>query len=97
MSNGQRCCILGVCCPPDSPEQKKALAEEIAENVQLGGEGTYQGHLFAPSFAVSSFILDTYDLVPKGVGKAIVTAYGPEFAKVRFRKDVIEIAEPGEV
>jgi hypothetical protein len=29
MSNGEVCCILGVCCPPGSAEQRTALVHEI--------------------------------------------------------------------
>jgi hypothetical protein len=29
MSNGEVCCILGVCCPPGSAAQREALAHEI--------------------------------------------------------------------
>lgn len=36
MSNGRACCILGVCCPPGSPEQEAALAEEIAHSKGWG-------------------------------------------------------------
>lgn len=29
MSNGEVCCILGVCCPPGSSEQREALIREV--------------------------------------------------------------------
>jgi len=29
MSNGEVCCILGVCCPPGSDAQHEALVHEI--------------------------------------------------------------------
>ena len=29
MSNGEVCCILGVCCPPGSAEQLAALTDSI--------------------------------------------------------------------
>ena len=29
MSNGEVCCILGVCCPPGSVEQREALVHMI--------------------------------------------------------------------
>lgn len=29
MSNGEVCCILGVCCPPGSAAQREALVHEI--------------------------------------------------------------------
>ncbi len=31
MSNGQVCCILGVCCPPGSPAQVEALTAWVRE------------------------------------------------------------------
>lgn len=30
--NGEVCCILGICCPPDSPERIAALAREIGKD-----------------------------------------------------------------
>lgn len=79
MSNGIRCCILGPCCPPPppgpdgkgprvSPDAIAALAKEL-EPVTGNSE------------AVAAFIFEHYDLVPAGVGTAIVNAYAPEFAK----------------
>ena len=32
MSNGEVCCILGVCCPPGSTEQKDALVAMIRKS-----------------------------------------------------------------
>ncbi len=32
MSNGEVCCILGVCCPPGSLDQQMALAHEIQKH-----------------------------------------------------------------
>lgn len=29
MSNGEVCCILGVCCPPGSEAQRTALVHEV--------------------------------------------------------------------
>jgi len=29
MSNGEVCCILGVCCPPGSDAQRQALVHEV--------------------------------------------------------------------
>lgn len=64
--NGLANCLYAICCPPDSPEQLKALATEIASNVELGGGGTYKGALMSPHTAVAAYILDTFDLAPKG-------------------------------
>ncbi len=32
MSNGEVCCILGVCCPPESAAQRDALATSIKKH-----------------------------------------------------------------
>lgn len=32
MSNGEVCCILGVCCPPGSAAQRVALATSIKKH-----------------------------------------------------------------
>jgi hypothetical protein len=66
MANGQRNCILWICCPPGSEESAKALAKEIAAEVRLGGGAEYKGEVFAPPYAVARFILDNFDLAPKG-------------------------------
>jgi hypothetical protein len=77
MSNGIRCCILGPCCPPPppvaggprvAPEAVAALAKEL-EPVTGNSKG------------VAAFLFEHYDLVPAGVGTAILNAYAPEFAK----------------
>lgn len=78
MSNGQRCCVLGPCCPPPpvatstiarvAPEAIAALAKELEP-------------VTGNSKAVATFIFENYDLVPPGVGVAIVNAYAPEFEK----------------
>lgn len=75
MSNGaQRCCILGICCPPPGgrAQQEDLLAHHLAE--ADNGECSYE--------EMAKFLLDNFDLVPKGVGAAIVEAYRPEFAKL---------------
>jgi len=71
MSNGKRCCALGVCCPPDSDEQRAAALEEVVDG--CGADATPE--------TVVNFLMSEYDLVPKGVGEAIVNAYDPEFKK----------------
>lgn len=57
------CCLLGVCCPP--AKQERALAEFI---------GAAGGSDFA-----ATELLRQFDLVPKGVGDALVAAYRPMF------------------
>jgi len=74
MSNGHVCCILGVCCPPPGGRKaaSKALAEEMAG--YFSGKESYQ--------QMAEWLLENFDLVPRGVGEAIVEAYRPEFAKL---------------
>ena len=55
MSNGEVCCILGVCCPP------AAAKEKLATELQRIGGGDKATHA-----ACAAWILDTFDLAPKG-------------------------------
>lgn len=32
--NGEVCCILGICCPPESAARVEALAKEIAKDLK---------------------------------------------------------------
>lgn len=57
MANGDVCCILGVCCPPRSPDQTSALAREL---VAAGVLDETQ------AAAVAAWILESYDLAPPG-------------------------------
>jgi len=68
MSNGQQCCALDLpCCkPPGNP--RGAVAKMVHDCSVLGYE---------QSFVVADAILAEYDLVPKGVGTAIVKGYAP--------------------
>ena len=66
MANGHGNCIFAVCCPPGSEGQADALTGEIAAAVSLGGGAEYQGETLAPAYAVARFVLDRYDLAPKG-------------------------------
>ena len=74
MSNGHGCCILAVCCPP-GPRSRAALAHEISQHFGWSEEFTGTAQQLA------EWLFDRYDLVPKGVGEAIVNAYGPHFAE----------------
>lgn len=56
-SNGHANCILAVCCPPSSEEQKIALATEMSENLGLTPKYHYE---------TASWIIDNFDLAPKG-------------------------------
>lgn len=51
--NGEVCCILGVCCPARSLEQRAALAHELARAFPT---------IDAP--AVAEWLLTQFDLAP---------------------------------
>lgn len=83
--NGHVCCILGVCCvPPEKrDEQVQALADEIEKS--LGPDATKTDTTTGNAYAVAQLVLDNFDLVPKGLGEAVVAAYTPHFAQ-KFKK-----------
>lgn len=56
MSNGHANCVLAVCCPPKSREQKNALAQMMAE--ALRGTEDYS--------AIAGWVVDNFDLAPSG-------------------------------
>lgn len=56
--NGHANCIYAICCPPNSPQQISALAEEMmAAGLGLTEESTY---------AVAAWVLKNFDLAPHG-------------------------------
>lgn len=63
------CCLLGVCCPPN--EQKAALTAKVEEILGGSPAGTCED--------VADWVLAHFDLVPKGVGAAIVEGYRDAF------------------
>lgn len=78
MSNGTTCCLIRACCPES--EQRKELAEFFAQ--KLGWSATKTEAEAGNAAAAADLILDHFDLVPKGVGAAIVEGYKP-FLKTR--------------
>lgn len=79
MSNGHVCCLLAVCCPPDNDDRRsQALFEEMNEAFEA--DATFGDDDSFLRWA-ASWIVKNFDLVPKGVGRAIVEGYAPEFAK----------------
>lgn len=54
--NGEVCCILGVCCPPNSAAQRDALTKEIQKT----------GVQPADAKLVAGWILENFDLAPAG-------------------------------
>jgi len=63
MSNGEVCCILGVCCPPAERKQKvvKAMADDLS---------------ISETAAVAAFewFASRVDFVPKGTGQPGIDA-----------------------
>lgn len=57
MANGAEvCCALGICCPPLSAGQKKALKKKLEDD----------GFDSAASERAAEWILNNFDLAPKG-------------------------------
>ena len=75
--NGQHaCCALGLCCKKKS-DQIRALVEMVkARDIQLKD---------AEDAVLERFVeamLEEFDLVPVGVGAAIINAYEPQFRQL---------------
>ncbi|HXK40233.1 MAG TPA: hypothetical protein VJ837_05360 [Candidatus Paceibacterota bacterium] len=77
--NGRPCCILGVCCPPGSESQRRALADALAEVVQdaPGGIGERSADR-----AKADWLLDNFDFAPKGT-------------LTEFKSAIVEMAKKG--
>jgi hypothetical protein len=63
--NGEVCCILGICCPPNSAEQTNALAAELVKD-KVCSENP-EAH------KVAHWVLKHFDLAPKGTVAPLVT------------------------
>lgn len=70
MTDPLRFKVLGITAEPDSDEQRAALRDQLAE--QVGGVAADYTNLV-------EYLTSEYDLVPKGVGKALIEGYLPEF------------------
>jgi hypothetical protein len=55
--NGKVCCILGVCCPPGSPAQLKALTDWFSSHAGLDAEAAKRA---------ATEVLAAFDLAPHG-------------------------------
>lgn len=55
--NGEICCVLGVCCPPESAGQVRALANEMAKDWEIGPEAAQK---------YARWVLKHFDLAPAG-------------------------------
>ena len=81
-SNGHVCCIVGVCCPPPGENSAgDAQVYELAKLVQAQlGSFSSTGEPSERAIAVAQAILADFDLVPNGVGDAIVKGYAESFS-----------------
>lgn len=66
MANGQRNCILWICCPPGSDESVKALAEEMAGELSLPCSGPLASAKGESYEDIARWVLENFDLAPKG-------------------------------
>ena len=63
--NGEACCILGVCCPPQSASQATALSVAIKRNCDCSD---------ADALTVATWVTTNFDLAPAGSLHALKTA-----------------------
>lgn len=76
MSNGEVCCILGICCPPEQRQQK--LTSFIVDS--LGCDEKVADTL-------STLIDVNFDLAPKGTLQPLVDAVSQMAVKHSHDKD----------
>lgn len=62
--NGEVCCILGVCCPPESQERVEALARELVKDAVCSD--TLEAYKYA------TWILKHFALAPKSLEPFVV-------------------------
>lgn len=62
MANGnqQRCCLLGVCCPPGGAEQRAALKAWLIEKIQTSHYGTVSASVQATTADVEAWIVELF-------------------------------------
>ena len=64
--NGEVCCILGVCCPPNSNRQSSALAGEMVKDGVCGE--------VKEAKAIAEWLFEHFDLGPKGTVTPLLQA-----------------------
>lgn len=69
--DGQRNCILAICCPPGSEGQRRALTEEIME--AFGWDDAMTAYATTPH-TIADWILTHFDLAPAGSLQALKDA-----------------------
>lgn len=65
--NGEACCILGICCPPQ--ERAAALAKELCHDPESPLCGDPEA-----AEAVAAYIFKHFDLAPAGTLTPLVSA-----------------------
>lgn len=90
MSNGPFCCYVRACCP--AAEQQHALAKAIGEHLQddpaIAVVDAAEDLPTGTAQSVAGWLLEHFDLVPKGVGEAIVEGYRPFFKEFKRAGEV---------
>lgn len=86
--NGLGNCIYEICCPPRSEGAVKALADEMSE--RLGWNKNQPGHRDKDTddlaLSVATWVLDNFDLAPKGSLQAFKDAVR-DYAREGYVKD----------
>lgn len=76
MSNGHACCLLGVCCPPGSPAQRRSLRFWLAEKLASVG----RAELVSPLDGATAKLDAWLDELPWGTTAADFDAEGHRIA-----------------
>lgn len=75
MPNGHACCVLEVCC-----RKREDAVTALAEIIQQNWSAVEKDTIIAPGRKAALIVMEHFDLVPKGLARAIVDAYEPHFA-----------------
>lgn len=72
--NGEVCCILGICCPPEA--RGAALATEMVKDNVFDGRFNARAPEDVQAYAqhVAEYIFKHFDLVPAGTGVPLMKA-----------------------
>lgn len=71
--NGEVCCILGICCPPE--QRAEALAVEmVKDGVFTAIDGQSRRTEAAQAAKAAEYIFKHFDLVPAGTGVPLMKA-----------------------
>lgn len=72
--NGEVCCILGICCPPE--QRAEALAKEMVKDNVFDGRFNARAPEDVAAYAkhVAEYVFSHFDLVPAGTGVPLMRA-----------------------